>query len=92
MALESAASVLSIERSLPHGHVAAVLGAARGSGSSLWFGSAPRELQPLLQAMLVARVLEPASKLATQRMLHDDTASTSLGRVLGVGQCGVDDL
>jgi Transposase DDE domain len=92
VAVESAASVLSIERALPHGHVAAVLGAARGSGCSQWFGSAPAELQPLLQAMLVARVLEPASKLATQRMLHDETATSSLGRVLGVGQCGVDDL
>ena len=92
VAVESAASVLSIERSLPHGHVAAVLGAARGVGSAAWFGSAPQELQPLLQAMLVARVLEPASKLATHRMLHDDTATTSLGRVLGVGQCSADDL
>jgi hypothetical protein len=92
VAVESASSVLSIERSLPHGHVAAVLGAARGSGSSLWFGSAPQELQPLLQAMLVARVLEPASKLATHRSLHDDTATSSLGRTLGVGQCTVDDL
>ena len=92
VAVKSAASVLTIERPLPHGHVAVVLGAARGSGSALWFGSAPQELQPLLQAMLVARVLEPASKLATHRMLHDDTATTSLGRVLGVGQCGVDDL
>ena len=41
--------------------------------------------------MLVARVLELASKLAAHRMLHDDTATTLLGRVLGVGQCGVDD-
>ena len=87
VAVEPATSVLSIERALPHGHVAAVLGAARGSGSSAWFGSAPKELQPVLQAMLVARLLEPASKLATHRMLHDDTATSSLGRVLGVGQC-----
>jgi transposase len=92
VAVESASSVLSIERALPHGHVAAVLGAARGSGCSQWFGSAPKELQPLLQAMVVARVLEPASKLATHRMLHEDTATSSLGHVLGVGQCGVDDL
>lgn len=92
VAVASASSVLSIERSLPHGHVAAVLGAARGSGSSAWFGAAPAELQPLLQAMLVARVLEPASKLATHRSLHDDTATSSLGRILGVGQCSVDDL
>lgn len=92
VAVESAASVLSIERSLPHGHVAAALGAARGSGSSLWFGSAPQELQPILQAMLVARLLEPCSKLATHRALHDDTATSSLGRVLGVGQCSADEL
>jgi hypothetical protein len=92
VAVESASSVLSIERALPHGHVAAVLGAARGSGCLQWFGSAPKDLQPLLQAMLVARVLEPASKLATHRMLHEDTATSSLGHVLGVGQCGVDEL
>ena len=92
VAVPSAESVFTVERSLPHGHVAAVLGAARGSGSSAWFGSAPQDLQPVLQAMLVARLLEPASKLATHRMLHDDTATSSLGRVLGVGQCSADDL
>lgn len=92
VAVPSAESVFTVERSLPHGHVAAVLGAARGSGSSAWFASAPRDLQPVLQAMLVARLLEPASKLATHRMLHDDTATSSLGRVLGVGQCSADDL
>ena len=92
VAVPSVEAVFSVERSLPHGHVAAVLGAARGSGSAAWFGSAPQELQPVLQAMLVARVLEPASKLATHRMLHDDTATSSLGRVLGVGRCSADDL
>ena len=92
VAVESASSVLSIERALPHGHVAAVLGAARGSGAVQWFGAAPKELRGLLLAMLVARVIEPASKLATHRLLHDDTASCSLGRVLGVGQCSVEEL
>ena len=33
VAVVSAASLLTIERSLPHGHVAAVLGAARRSGA-----------------------------------------------------------
>jgi transposase len=92
VAVANVAEVFSVERSLPHGHVAAVLGSARGSGAMTWFGSAPKELQPLLLAMLVARVISPASKLATHRMLHDETANTSLGRVLGVGQCGADDL
>lgn len=92
VAVQSASSLLTIERSLPHGHVAAVLGAARGLGAHTWFGSAPQDLQPLLLAMLVARVISPASKLATHRLLHDDTASCSLGRLLGVGQCSADDL
>ena len=48
VAVESGTSGLTNERPLPHGHVAAVLGTARGSGSALWFGSAPQELQPLL--------------------------------------------
>ena len=86
MAVASAQELFTIERSLPHGHVAAVLGAARGIGIEAWFGAAPAPLQPLLLAMVVARVVSPASKLATHRMLHDDTATHSLGRVLGVGQ------
>ena len=92
VAVPSTEAIFTIERSLPHGHVAAVLGAARGCGAREWFASAPKELQPLLLALLVARVIEPASKLATHRQLHDDTASSSLGRVLGVGQCSADDL
>jgi hypothetical protein len=41
VAVPSAESVFVVERSLPHGHVAAVLGAASGSGSSSWFGTRP---------------------------------------------------
>jgi transposase len=91
-AVANAGEVFTIERSLPHGNVAAVLGSARGAGATTWFDSAPKELQPVLLAMLVARVMAPASKLATHRLLHDDTANSSLGRVLGVGQCSADDL
>ncbi|MDG0835166.1 IS1634 family transposase, partial [Pelomonas saccharophila] len=92
VAVPSAEAVFSVERSLPHGHVAAVLGCARGAGAPGWFASAPKELQPLLMALLVARVIAPASKLATHRLLHDDTANSSLGRVLGVGQCRAEEL
>jgi len=91
-AVANVGEVFTIERSLPHGHVAAVLGSARSAGATTWFGSAPKPLQPLLLAMLAARVMTPASKLATHRLLHDDTANSSLGRVLGVGQCSADDL
>ena len=59
-------------------HVAAVLGAARGSGSSQWFGSAPADLQPLLQAMLVARGRRLCFP-CTGRVRDDATASRTLG-------------
>jgi hypothetical protein len=86
VAVPSAEAVFTIERSLPHGHVVAVLAAARDCGAEPWFAAAPAPLRPLLLALLAARVLAPASKLATHRMLHEDTATHSLGRVLGVGQ------
>jgi hypothetical protein len=92
VAVANAGELFTVERSLPHGNVAAVLGSARGVGATTWFASAPKELQPILLALLVARVIAPASKLATHRLLHDDTANSSLGRVLGVDQCSADDL
>jgi hypothetical protein len=92
VAVPSAEEVFVVERSLPHGHVAAVLTAARACGAEAWFAAAPEPLRPLLLAMLVARLLTPGSKLATHRMLHDDTATHSLGRVLGVGQVAVEEL
>jgi len=50
-----------------------------------------QELQPLLLRYW-RPASSPSSKLATQRLLHEDTASFVAGRVLGVGQCSADDL
>jgi hypothetical protein len=91
-AFSSVDDVLTIERSLPHGHVAAVLGSAKLCGAFSWFESAPAPLRSTLMAMLLARILDPGSKLATRRMLCDDTAINSLGKMLGVGDPGRDDL
>lgn len=92
VAVPSAEEVFVVERSLPHGHVAAALGSALACGAAEWFATAQQRLRKLLLAMVVARVVSPGSKLATQRMLHDDTAAHSLGRVLGVGQTEPEDL
>lgn len=92
VAVPSADEVFTVERSLPHGHVAAVLGSALACGADDWFGGAPLPLRKTLLAMVVARVVSPGSKLATHRMLNDDTAAHSLGRVLGLGTVEVDDL
>lgn len=85
VAVSSADEAFVIERSLPHGHVAAVLGAARACGAEPWFASAPAALRSVVMALLVTRVVSPASKLATHRMLRDETATHSLSRLLKLG-------
>jgi hypothetical protein len=79
-----------IERSLPHGHVAAVLGMARKLQlDKLLPRSRPGKLA---MAMIVARVIEPAAKLATARQLSEATAAHSLGAVLELGAVDEDEL
>jgi hypothetical protein len=79
---------LTLLRSLPHGHVAAALGMLRKLGLDRILsqgGRQPRREVALCKAMMVARLIDPASKLATARGLDDDTASCSLGQVLALG-------
>jgi hypothetical protein len=69
---------LEIVRSLPHGHVAAVLGALRALGlDTLLDRTASRE-RDLVLAMIAARVLDPRSKLATTRAWHQSTLADEL--------------
>ena len=81
-----------ITRSLPHGHVAAVLGTARQLGLDELIDPVPSRHRDLVTAMAVAQVIAPDSKLAIARGLRDATAASSLGEVLGVGSCDEDDL
>jgi hypothetical protein len=81
-----------ITRSLPHGHVAAVLGTARRLGLDELIDPAPSRHRDLVTAMTVAQVIAPDSKLAIARGLRDQTAATSLGEVLHLGGCDEDDL
>jgi hypothetical protein len=81
-----------ITRSLPHGHVAAVLGTARRLGLEELIDPAPSRHRDLVTAMTVAQVLAPDSKLAIARGLREETAASSLGEVLGLGSCDEDDL
>src|SRR5258707_1891084 len=81
-----------ITRSLPHGHVAAVLGTACQLGLEELTGPEPSRQRDLVTAMAVAQVIAPDSKLAIARGLRDQTAASSLGDVLGAGGCDEDDL
>ena len=81
-----------ITRSLPHGHVAAVLGTARRLGLEELIDPAPSRHRDLVTAMTVAQVIAPDSKLAIARGLRGQTAASSLGEVLRLGSCDEDDL
>jgi hypothetical protein len=74
-----------IVRSLPHGHVAAVLGVLHQLGLDCLVGSVPCRERDLVVAMVVARVIDPCSRLATASGLTADTAFTSLGQMLNLG-------
>src|SRR6266568_4273822 len=82
-----AAEAVEIVRALPHGHVLAALGTARRIAlDAVLPRRAPQRRRDLALALIVARLLEPAAKLATARMLDPATASHSLGEMLGLGR------
>jgi Transposase DDE domain len=82
----------TVIRSLPHGHVAAVLGRARRIGLDRILGRGSDRCRDLILALLVGRILDPASKLATARALSPATAASSLGELLGLGEVDEDEL
>jgi hypothetical protein len=83
-----AGDAFRIRRSLPHGHVEAVLGAATRLGVARLLDREPSPQRDLCMAMIVARVLAPGSKLATVRSLGRSTLASELG----VEGCDQDDL
>jgi transposase len=82
----------TVTRSLPHGHVAAALGTARKIGLDQILGPDGNRCRDLVLAMLISRILDPVSKLATARALSSATASSSLGETLGLGDVDDDEL
>ena len=58
-----------IERSLPHGHVAAVLGTLRGIGLHATLERKSSRQRALALGLIVGRILFPGSKLALSRHL-----------------------
>jgi hypothetical protein len=81
-----------IKRSLPHGHVAAVLGTLRRIGLDRLLGPAGDRCRDLVLAMIVGRLIAPASKLATAKGLDPTTAGSSLGSALALGAVDEDEL
>jgi len=67
-----------IQRSLPHGHVQAALEMTRRLGLAQLIDSRSSRQRDLVLAMVLQRVLEPASKLATTRLWQQSTLATEL--------------
>ena len=74
-----ARETLFVERSRPHGHVEAVLGALRQLGLERLLASKPSRQRDLVVAMIVERLLHPGSKLAATRLWRHSTLAQQLG-------------
>lgn len=73
-----------IVRSLPHGHVVAVLETIRKIGLDDFIASKTSRKRDLVLSLIIARLLNPKSKLATARGISSETAFCSLGEELGI--------
>lgn len=91
-AVENGKDVFEIVRSLPHGHIAAVLGTVRRIGLDRIIGSRRTRERDLVLAMIAARITDPCSKLATARGIAEETALSTLGELLDVESAGEDEL
>jgi hypothetical protein len=87
-----AAAPFEIVRTRPHGHVAAVLGTLRRVAVDTVLASKRSPERDRVVAMIVARVLAPASQLALARELHAETLHSTLGECLGLESIEEDDL
>ena len=83
--LVSPDDAFSCLRSLPHGHVAAVLATVRKLGLPALLARSPGRRRDLVLALLVARVIDAQSKLATARALTPESAVSTLGEMLDLG-------
>lgn len=90
--LVSAAEHLDIERSVAHGAVAAVVGTIKKLELDHLIAARRSPERDRVIAMVAARVLEPSSRLALARMLDPETATSTLGEVVGVEGVTADQL
>ena len=76
--LVSPQDLLATQKTLPHGHVEAVLMAMRKLGLDSLIASQPCRERDLVLAMIGQRLLQPCSKLATTRQWHNTTLAEEL--------------
>ena len=90
--LAPAGEGLEIVRAIPHGHVMAALGTLKRIGLDKLLPAGPKRKRDLALALIVARLIDPESKLATARGLDEATASHALGALLGLGSVSANEV
>jgi len=90
--IERLDEAFDVVRSLPHGHVAAVVGTIKRTQLDKAIAQRATLNRQLVLAMVVARILDPTSKLATVRQLSPQTLSNTLSEQLGLEQVTKDGL
>jgi Transposase DDE domain len=76
-----------IERTRPHGHIAAVLGTVRRLRLESLLAAQRCPERDAVVAMITARIVQPRSKLATARELRAATLASTLGELLNLSAC-----
>lgn len=92
MPLVGADEQFIIERSLPHGNVAAVLGTMKKLGMEKLLAHRPCRERQLALAMIADRILSPGSKLSCSNGLCGATAQNTLAEELQLGDVDVHEL
>ena len=82
----------TIERSRPHGQVAAVVGTIKKLGVDRLLASRRSPQRDRAVALIATRVFAPDSKLATARALDAQSATSTLGEMLGLEAVEAEDL
>ena len=86
VAYDKLEDIFTIHRTLPHGHVAVLYGMVKRLGFETLLNRKRSRVRDLALAAILMRIISPVSKLATARQLSEQTASNSLGVLLGLAE------
>merc|ERR1712054_428061 len=92
MGTETIPDNFEVIRSRPHGHVMVILETIKKLGLDKIITKTPSRTKNLVLGMIIARIINPKSKLATARGFHEKTFSNSLGKVLNLERADEDEL
>ncbi len=92
VAVENYGEAFQIIRSLPHGHISAVLGTLNKLSLPELIDNKVSRNRSLIMGMIVARILDPRSKLATARGFNEETCFSSLSKCLKIEKADEDEL